>query len=888
MTWSIQWFLRSPRKITDAEREALVAFVKQQEAKPWQIGRFIAAVLGGSGLVAGGTTAMPEDVTHPDWPLLLDALTRFRGVVPDLTCEVKDDLALVAWNETTARYETRGWERSEAPAAPAPPPRDESEDERNVREAYGRVLAAGNQAYEVRKQLDGLPTEVVIRIGLEMLPTIPPQDHRTGAPGGGDVARAICDAFERLRDVPVVEPAIIAAWDARPSDTELSRLLATAFEKIAAHPLILGRAARALMSPATEQPQRSMAVSLLGAARSAGTDAAPILVARAREDRAARSAAPWRADLLSALERLRRPEGFATLLLEGHDDLGAVWRVMSAIATCAPARALPFLLRMRDVSDLSKESLVRAISQVPGDGATEALIGFGEFPITEVRALAADALVARGRLAEAAAIWKTIDAVGYENYMRRSALRAFGISDEKAKVDWDELVRARGLAVVTVAPVLRPSQVLVHADGYVRAQARRALEKIVDQGYFVAFARAAQLEAELRRIGQPWGTVSWYAWRDALAKLGCTTNRDEELIAWIVEHAADLPGQVSSPELDAIATRGAAAVAAELVRPPFRLTAEELAALDKEEAAIAANASLPELDSSSPPQAPGFDIFDGPHPETQGATLPDDDIGLAAKPGYLTPSWYARDGVIDVLDGHAVGEIRNWDDLHVGLWFAAVVRRRTRWLRFDAFELTLRDRERRPLHSVVRREEKLIGRSARIGLDGHLSRAAYREAHTAEARGIVREPFQVRAGAWQLGRFDETVPGQVPVVAIEDPVVPQLPGLTSPVRAIATCFVALIRDSMEIDVSVELGMSEPVFAVSPVVVAIVFRDARGSLLDRTRFDLVLPADGSTVIERRLFGMRVAKPDGSLEILVRGARTLSLPLATFALDGSVSR
>ena len=42
------------------------------------------------------------------------------------------------------------------------------------------------------------------------------------------------------------------------------------------------------------------------------------------------------------------------------------------------------------------------------------------------------------------------------------------------------------------------------------------------------------------------------------------------------------------------------------------------------------------------------------------------------------------------------------------------------------------------------------------------------------------------------------------------------------------------------DLALELGMVAPVFAVTPIQVAIAFRDSRGQQLDRTRLDVALP------------------------------------------------
>ncbi len=73
-------------------------------------------------------------------------------------------------------------------------------------------------------------------------------------------------------------------------------------------------------------------------------------------------------------------------------------------------------------------------------------------------------------------------------------------------------------------------------------------------------------------------------------------------------------------------------------------------------------------------------------------------------------------------------------------------------------------------------------------------------------------------------------------------------------------------------------------SVTRVQVAIACRDPRGQWLDPTRLDVALPADGGTVVVRRLFAERTARADATIEVVVRGARTMLVPLARFALDG----
>jgi hypothetical protein len=160
----------------------------------------------------------------------------------------------------------------------------------------------------------------------------------------------------------------------------------------------------------------------------------------------------------------------------------------------------------------------------------------------------------------------------------------------------------------------------------------------------------------------------------------------------------------------------------------------------------------------------------------------------------------------------------------------------------------------------------------------------YAVAREAELRAGVRGPFQIRAGRWRIGPFVHDRCNEVPLEALAEPPLAELPGLGAAVVARATIHVVPVRDHFELNVVTELGLAAPAFAVTPVHAVIVFRDGRGGVLDRLRLDLVLPADGSSVISTALFGLRMAAA-ATVEVLARGARTVAVPLARFALDAA---
>jgi hypothetical protein len=906
MPLKVQWMVKSVRSITQAEKESLLALVGSEAKRPWQRADFPLAVLGGSGAIAAGGTTMPEDVSNPDWPLLLASLTALRRAVDDITVEISGDLSLIAWDEESRSYQTVGWER----AAAAPPvevvKEDPSADEQEVDRLYADIEAAGFDTWDLRKQLDELSAEVVVRRGLLRLPSTPHPHEPTFSLARHQVASAISSAAQRLPDPAVVEAAIAAAWEANPDEQYAPALAEALMPLVASYAPLHRRAAETATASDTSPRWRAAAIRLLGATKQFAAESAALLVSRAQLDRGSGEAPPWREELLNGLDRLGHPDSFATLVLAAADEPSKLFTVVSGLPRAGGGRAISVLRRLRGVLALNKDHVVRGLASIAGPGVTpeitaeviDALFSYAGYPKPEVRVQVAEALEARGRLAEVMAIWKTLDAAGHESFYRRYALRRLGRenageSAAEDPVDWDALAREKGLSLPEVPPVPPVLERLLASESDLRGDAANALEKGAPPEHLLAMAVVLGVEEALRAAGKDYRMPSWYPWRDRLAELGCTAERDEDITAWILANASPdgtgvLPPQKMTPALLAAQRdpAGAAAAIAGAERP-FSLGAEERAALLAEEAAIASRARLPELvEGPAPP--PGADLFPAGHPET-----PPPRRGPATEPvfsreaGARYPVWTATDGLIEIVDGLASLTLsRGIGD--PSLMAVAVVRRRTRWLRFDSLELVLRDEHGQAVATGDRHDEVPLIDPDRFGIHLYVPPPALDAARTAELRAVVREPFQIRAGHFRLGAVASIEQaGPLPLERLADPQEPALPGLQRAVIAQASCRLLQLRDSVEVDLVLELGLSEPAFAVTPVDVAVAFRGAGGKPLGDGSFTQILPADGSTRFIRRLFNARVAKAE-RLEIVVRGARTVMAPLARFALDDGAAR
>lgn len=880
MPWDVKWFLRSEdRAISEEERQALLSHAQVEEARPYEKARYVLAVIGGSGAVAGGSTQVPEDLSHPDWPRLLAALTALRAVVPGTRLVVEDSLSLITWNEEAQRYETRGWERAPTPEPPPAPPEDALDTA--VRAALGELTTGTGDRYAQRQALWAKhQPERIARLGMALLPTLPKDEWPRTA--RSDLAQAIGQALERLPELPPeIEEAIRTLWPARP-DADLVRHICNALEPAAAQPLVVKLAKAALESPDSDADTLSAVCQMLTRARAAADELVPVLVARARADRATTGREiVWRDRLLSALEYLGRPAAFATLLLDADADRRVLGRAASAMARCDAGRALPFLDRMKDCPGVAASSLVRALGDIALPAVVASLMRYLDHGEAATRIAAANGLIAHGRLSEVAAVWRTLDAAAYrrDGFARERALRAFGINDGVMSGDWDALVTARGEQPIQLPPLPTPLSCLAHPSVDVRSAGRSVLEEAAGPQHLLAMVLSYELEQALGKLGAPRGYPAFWKWRTYLSSLGCTAAMEDQVVAWIRQNLDRLPPQELAPELEPLRDGDLAAVAARCMPAPFALTAEERIALDAEEARVAAQAGQP---PAAPAPIEAQDLFSGPHPEAQGPAMDARAAAMQVRPEVhdREPAALCESEVVELLPGETQLTIKPSGSLPMGtLGFRAVLRGKTRWLRLDAVEILARDGDGRPIITHAQRIEQKLQPAGRVDLTAFTEQVKLDDLRAAEAHAILRRPFQVLAQRYELPATAPTAVGRVALTPIASSQL--VSAKASAYLRDASGMPLRLSGGLELDLLVEVALTLPTRTVSLCEVVLALRSPRGAVLHSRSAELTLPADGSPVVFQQLLGFTGDRASARyLEIAARGALTQRVPLCTF--------
>ena len=879
MAWEVKWYLRSEaRAITEAEKQALLAHAEQEEGRGYTKARYILGVIGGSGSVAAGMTQVPEDLAHPDWALLLSALSALRAVIPDAQLRIEDDLGLISWNDATGRYETRGWERSTAAAAAAEPAPAEDVADAPIRAALSELTTGTGDRYAQRQALAAKnEPERVARLGMALLPTLPKDDWPKTA--RSDLAQAIAQAMEALREIPAsLEPAIRTLWLARP-DSDFTRYIATALEQVAGQPFMVALAKAALESDETDADTLNCVCQVLTRARAAADEVVPLLAARAQRDRKNTGReSTWRERLLCALEFMARPNGFATVLLDADVDRKILGRAASALAKSDAARALPYLDRMKDAPGISASSLVRVLGDVAVPAAAESLIRYLDHGEAATRTATANALVQHGRLPEIAAVWRTLDAAVYrrDSYPRERALRAFDVKDNPASVDWDALVTARGNQPLPLPPLPTPLEALTHPHIDVRNAGRYFLEETAAPEHVFAIALAYELEEAVAQLSAPRGYPNFYKWRTFLGSVGCDGGRDDKTAQWIRQNLALLPAQVLTPELEAIRDGGVASAAARCVPTPFSLSAEERTALQAEEASVAAQAGVPR---AAPEPIEAQDLFPGPHPEASGPAMDarSADWQVRPEPHDVAPSSLAESSLVELLPGETQLSLKHSAGVAT-IAFRGVLRARTRWLRLDAIEVMARDREGAPLIAFSKHVEQKLRPAGRVDFSAFPEGGKLAALRSAEAYAILRRPFQVVAQRYELPTFGSDSGDRVP-----------LKGGSGSDLVRASVGAYLRRGSgLELDLLVEVALGVPTRTVPHCEVVLALRGARGAVLSSRQHELTLPTDGSPAVLQQILGLDGERAKARwLEVAVRGAITQRVPLCTFQVPASSS-
>jgi hypothetical protein len=579
---------------------------------------------------------------------------------------------------------------------------------------------------------------------------------------------------------------------------------------------------------------------------------------------------------VNALAWLRRDAGFATLLLEADADPMLLGPVASALVRCGGDRAVPWILRLRDCATVGNGELVRALGELETPPATDALFRFVADPAPATRAAAAFHLGRRERYAEAAAVWRTLDAAGHEaQWERQDLLERMGAAGT-AHVDWDALARARGLEPMPLAPVPSLLERVTHASRDVRANAHYELSKQPRPEQLLALAISEELEAAYARLGVPTTSPAWYAWWPILEPLGAPRD-SRETGAWVRAHASELPPQELTPELSALLEQGGEALVTRRPAPRFKLSDEERAALEAEEAEVAARVEIAASAAGAPAGPSADDLFGSAHPEETGARFgapTDGDVPVFRSPGDLAPAEVARGGLIEIDEAEVVLSRRRSDTL-LFLEVVARVKPRAPCVRLESLELRARDGEGLLVLGASVAEAKLLRPVARLRIDGHLPIAQAGAVAAAELRAVVREPFQEVAGRWQLPELTGGGARRCELSRVHE---------GRAVQARVVCHAEPRGELLELDVVVEIGLARPAIMAPPLAVIVAVRSGAGRELTRGVTDVVVPADGSTVPLHPILGLRGEEIAAArwLDVAVRGARTVVEPLASFRL------
>ena len=549
------------------ERVAVLDEIEQAGLASWRSHGFPLELVEASPVRATGNVTLPLDFAHDDPPRLLVALTELRALVPGAGCVIDDNLGLIGWAPRAARYELNAGYSEDA-----------------VLEARIRGLIGARDAYEQRKALAELDPLEVARAALAVLPT---------TPNASDVKSVLGAALERLgpNGLAPLESELAALWNEPKRHDRWWPDIVNALDRVAPARPIMGRAIEVLLDGSPDFERRRSAIWLLERALRTTPEVIRPLIQRLHRDRGTpRTDARWRTDAIAALAKCRRPELMPVLVLELAAPAHAGWmETTQSLARLAGDAALPWLRRVFDCSGAAR-SVIRALRDVPA--ALDWLRELARDPDPTYRATAADELGARGpdELPLVAAVWKTLDAIGYDDlFQRKDALALFGLPRDTQAVDWDALIRARGATPVEVPPI---GDILAHAAVYDdrRVHSLQQIYRKPDPAYLVAMVLGCEIESALRRRGYNYGLPSWKAWATVVPQwpFGDATKHDPAMPEWIRAHRNELPPQRMTPALERVFVHGPEEIVAAAPEPGFVLEPAERESLEAAERALLA------------------------------------------------------------------------------------------------------------------------------------------------------------------------------------------------------------------------------------------------------------------------------------------------------------
>jgi hypothetical protein len=934
MTWMLRWQLH--RSVPLASEElALVESV---------LDPVVVVELGdGKTCVARGWSIMPHDRTDQRWTAVLDGLTTVRSSIRDGSLLVDDDRMMVEWNAGLARYEfahesvrdpfagsadasssTPSSTASAARVAPATPttfeddtavPQPLAHHAEGAASRLGSVVAspvdqqilrqleaivATRDSFDLRRTLERTCEPMAVaRVALALLPICPERS---------ELPSLLRTTLAKIADLAPLRDQLAELWHLPAIDRHWRRDLATTLEAVASEPTILALAAEVVENADVADNHRlAAAIRLLGHAHAAAEHALPVLVARARRDRARLTReASWRSELIYALRDLAQPAAFATLLLDCESEDPPGWsRLVAALLRCDADRTLAIAPRLLHVPEVAGE-LASALGDVRSESAIALLRQLAAHALPRTRGLVARQLLRHGNdhLALVAAIWSSLDAgVSTEDinsYDRDDALAALGADKGRRDIDWQQLVVAMGLSPEPLPPLPSPIDNLTHPDGYVRSRALRALEEHPSPDHLLAVGLAAEVQAlTRRRFSRIEDYTGWYRWSEAADMPPWLQTARDRIPELIRAHAGELPNQKMTATLQMILERGTPWFVETLPAPVLRLSDQERAGLLAEERAVIDRgrnvAAVPATISTLPDLA---DLFTTAPLDSQGPVMTSRDDARfdrdSSAPTGAAPAGSATAGVaikpsvpIASADHFEIHNskarlLRTRGDGRDLFDFVAQIEPRSRYLRLDGCEMIARDPRGIALAIARQTYQKHLRFATWVEAKGSFASAVLEAAATLELRATWRESFRVRIAhaPWPLsvapGAIDDSKP--IPLLLTADPGARDI--------AIAASLIASPHHrSDRIDLKFLLEMRTGRNAESTALhLSLALRNRGGSVLEQRMIHVTLTAgEISTFAE---LALRLSAADLSrahlIDIAVQGSRTIVDVLASYRL------
>jgi hypothetical protein len=775
-----------------------------------------------------------------------------------------------------------------------------------------RALIGHASPFDERRSIECQDPLAVARAGLAIFRDVP---------DSWDVGATITWALGALVDRSPLRAAMLGLWSGAAPYQGYWQRLSRVLEPAASDPGLAAALAAIALDDAGDADRRRAAIELLGHARgaiaprharsagddgntmaprharsagddgSAGDDALAVLVLRARRDRdRTTDDARWRDATIEALGRLGRAEAVPTLVLELAAEPGVYWsHRVRALVAAAGDDALPWL-RRAFACPRAAEAVVDGLEHVPA--ARDWLHELAADPEPRFRLDAVRALVRRGdaELPYVAAIWKSLDAIGYETgaYAREDALEKLGAATRTGPADWDALLRARGLTAPDVPPVPDIVESLTLLDDR-RVMAIERLGWTPDPGALLALVLALEVYEALRRRGDR-PPLSSPRWRDWAAAVPAWPFADgwmltEEMSAWVRAHRAELPPQRLTAALQRVLDEGADAIAAAEPDPRFALAAAERIAFDTAERAIIA--AWEARHGSGTGTGTGTEMSTGIGVDAAdlfGVVLERAPVRIApaprAAPAALLPGSATGD-VLTVPDGGATLSIdRSGSPYHYLAFDVTVENRLPRPVKLLALEVALRDGGGHLVDHARRVQRAQLWHHGELSENLLFVEGSFDRARSVDLLVTHEVGFRRRVVVADL------VPdGGAPLTARAP--WPHTPATLAPGYPDVDASLSVFRPGarhLRCEAVLELRSRTPLREPTAVQVLFVLRNAGGSIVERTLEDAVLDPTGPVFVHADRLGLtqETLRTARRLEVAVAGIIRRTERLAGFLL------